>query len=317
MEAEIKENPVHVRRSLHSDIDMSSIVYPEKDPNFVPFGIYKDLLKIFASDVFAPVMIVGDSGNGKSFSVMQAIAQLKLGIISISMDASTTEDDLIGHYGLVDGNTVYEKGPVRIAAELGVPILLDEMDRANPAALICLNMLIDGFTVFDKKTGDNIVPKKGFKLIATANTKGQGDDTDRFITAGVLDEAFLERFPIMLEQGYPTAATEKKILSKLNSNDIFVENLVTWANATRKTYQSGAIENFITTRRLVFIAGKNYQIFGNEDKAVKHAIARFPQTVSDSFTELFEAINSNEYVDPFADEEEEGKKIYGDMTIPI
>lgn len=275
-----------------AEIRATALYYPEVSKNFVPFGVYSELSAVLSSNIYAPVMITGDSGNGKTFSVMQAAAKAKRAVVTCSIDYNTDDSDLIGKFGLVNGNTVYEKGPVRIAMETGSILLLDELDRGNPENLICLNALLDGYPVLDKKTGETITAKEGFQIVATANTKGQGDDSDRFVAAKVLDTAFLERFAVILEQGYPTAAVESKILGKVCEDEQFVECLVKWAQATRETYQSGGIEDFITTRRLVMIADKNYRIFGDRKKAVKAAIGRFNAMTRDAFMELYSAIDA-------------------------
>jgi hypothetical protein len=269
---------------------------PEKDSNFVPFGIYSDVKEIISSREFVPTMIVGESGNGKTKSVMMACASLKRTIINVSMDYTTTEDELFGKYALVDGNTIWEEGPVLVAMKTGSVLLLDELDRANPETLIGLNMVLDGYTYLCKKTGEYVKAAPGFTVFATCNTKCQGDASDRYVAAKVMDEAFLERFPIVLEQSYPTVNAEVKILSKICADAAFVESLVKWANVTRNTYKSGAITNFVTTRRLTFIAGTNFRIAKqNAVKAVEFGISRFDVELKESLLELFKAIHSGTY----------------------
>lgn len=271
---------------------------PAVNPNYVPFGVSKDLDNILKANIFAPVLITGDSGTGKTLAVLQAAAKAKRSVYPVSIDFSTTEDELIGKYTLVNGNTVYQKGAVREAMENGGILLLDELDRGNPESLICLNMIMDGYAYTDKKTGELIEPAEGFQIIATANTKMQGDDTDRFVSAKVMDEAFIERFPITIEQSYPSAAIEKRIVGKLTDDADFADKLVRWAQATRKTYEAGAIDNFITTRRLTFIAGKNMLITGGDKlKAVEYGVSRFPAELRDSFLELYKAVDSGAYVE--------------------
>lgn len=289
--AEIVNPPATVTASSIAAVRESALYFPKPSAEFVPFGIYRDLVQILSSNVYAPVMITGDSGNGKTFSVVQAAAVAKRAIVTASIDYNTDDASLIGKFGLVNGNTVYEKGPVRIAMETGSVLLLDELDRGNPENLICLNALLDGYPVLDKQTGETLFPAPGFMVVATANTKGQGDDSDRFVAAKVLDEAFLERFPVILEQGYPSAAIETKILKKVCDDDSFVESLVKWAQSTRETYNSGAISNFITTRRLKMIAGKNFKIFNDREAAVRMAVARFDEMTRDAFVELYKAID--------------------------
>ena len=279
---------------------------PAVNPNYVPFGVSRDLGNILKANIFAPVLITGDSGTGKTLAVLQAAAKAKRSVYPVSIDFSTTEDELIGKYTLINGNTVYQKGAVREAMENGGILLLDELDRGNPESLICLNMIMDGYAYTDKKTGELIEPAEGFQIIATANTKMQGDDSDRFVAAKVMDEAFIERFPITIEQSYPSAAIEKKIVGKLTDDTDFADKLVRWAHATRKTYDAGAIDNFITTRRLTFIAGKNMLITGGDKlKAVEYGVSRFPSELRDSFLELYKAVDSGVYQDDSAEESDD------------
>jgi len=271
-------------------------VIPEKDAAFVPFGVYSDVKEILASGEFVPTMVVGESGNGKTKSIVMACANQKRKLVNVSIDFTTTEDDLFGKYALIDGNTIWEEGPVLVAMKTGSVLLLDELDRANPEILIGLNMVLDGYTYLNKKTGEYVKAAPGFTVFATCNTKCQGDSSDRYVAAKVMDEAFLERFPILLEQSYPTASAEAKILGKICSDEAFITSLVKWANVTRNTYRSGAISNFITTRRLTFIASKNLKIArGDAVKAVEYGISRFDTELKESLLELFKAIHTGAY----------------------
>lgn len=271
-------------------------VIPEKDAAFVPFGVYTDVKEILASGEFVPTMVVGESGNGKTKSIVMACANQKRKLVNVSIDFTTTEDDLFGKYALIDGNTIWEEGPVLVAMKTGSVLLLDELDRANPEILIGLNMVLDGYTYLNKKTGEYVKAAPGFTVFATCNTKCQGDSSDRYVAAKVMDEAFLERFPILLEQSYPTASAEAKILGKICADEAFITSLVKWANVTRQTYRTGAITNFVTTRRLTFIAGKNLKIArGNAVKAVEYGISRFDTELKESLLELFKAIHSGAY----------------------
>lgn len=271
-------------------------VVPEKDPAFVPFGVYSDVKEILSSGEFVPTMVVGESGNGKTKSIVMACANQKRKMVNVSIDFTTTEDDLFGKYALIDGNTIWEEGPVIVAMKTGSVLLLDELDRANPEILIGLNMVLDGYTYLNKKTGEYVKAAPGFTVFATCNTKCQGDSSDRYVAAKVMDEAFLERFPILLEQSYPSASAEAKILSKICSDEGFITSLVKWANVTRNTYRSGAINNFITTRRLAFIASKNLKIArGDALKAVEYGISRFDSELKESLLELFKAIHTGVY----------------------
>ena len=262
---------------------------PQKDSGFVPFGNFTDLKKIISSKIFYPVFITGMSGNGKTFSVEQACASLNRELIRVNITIETDEDDLIGGFRLVDGNTVWHNGPVIEALERGAVLLLDEVDLASNK-ILCLQSILEGKGVFLKKTGKYVTPAPGFTVVATANTKGKGSDDGRFIGTNVLNEAFLERFALTFEQEYPTPAVEAKILSKMCDDDEFVTRLVDWADIIRKTFNDGGIDEIISTRRLVHIINA-YKIFGKRMKAIQSCVNRFDDETKESFLSLYEKID--------------------------
>jgi len=262
---------------------------PQKSDAFVPFGNFSDLKKILGSGIFYPVFITGMSGNGKTFSVEQACAALNKELIRVNITIETDEDDLIGGFRLVDGNTVWHNGPVIEALERGAVLLLDEVDLASNK-ILCLQSILEGKGVFLKKTGKYVNPAPGFTVVATANTKGKGSDDGRFIGTNVLNEAFLERFALTFEQEYPTPAVEAKILAKMCGDDEFVTRLVDWADIIRKTFADGGIDEIISTRRLVHIINA-YKIFGKRMKAIQSCVNRFDDETKESFLSLYEKID--------------------------
>mgnify|MGYP001479374124 CR=1 FL=1 len=264
---------------------------PTKDDSFVKFGNFGDVKKIIQSRLFYPTFITGLSGNGKTFSVEQACAQLGRELIRVNITIETDEDDLIGGFRLIDGNTVWHNGPVIEALQRGAVLLLDEIDLASNK-ILCLQSILEGKGVFLKKIGQWITPASGFNVIATANTKGKGSDDGRFIGTNVLNEAFLERFPVTFEQSYPTAATEGKILSKLCDDDQFTTKLVDWADIIRKTFYDGGVEEVISTRRLVHIV-KAYSIFGDKAKAIQVCLNRFDDETKQAFMDLYDKVDSD------------------------
>ena len=264
---------------------------PQKDAGFVPFGNFSDLKKIISSKIFYPVFITGMSGNGKTFSVEQACATLNRELIRVNITIETDEDDLIGGFRLVDGNTVWHNGPVVEALERGAVLLLDEVDLASNK-ILCLQSILEGKGVYLKKTGKYITPAAGFTVVATANTKGKGSDDGRFIGTNVLNEAFLERFALTFEQEYPTPSVEAKILSKMCDDDEFVTRLVDWADIIRKTFNDGGIDEIISTRRLVHIVNA-YKIFGKRMKAIQSCVNRFDDETKESFLSLYEKIDDH------------------------
>ena len=264
---------------------------PEIDETFFKFGNFADIKKVIQSKQFYPTFITGLSGNGKTFSVEQACAQLGRELIRVNITIETDEDDLIGGFRLVNGETVWHNGPVIEALERGAILLLDEIDLASNK-ILCLQSILEGKGVFLKKIGKWIDPASGFNVIATANTKGKGSDDGRFIGTNVLNEAFLERFPVTFEQEYPTAVTEQKILNKICKDEEFCKRLSDWADIIRKTFYDGGIEEIISTRRLVHIV-KAYSIFGDKAKSISVCVNRFDDETKQAFLELYDKVDAD------------------------
>ena len=269
---------------------------PEKDETFVKFGSFNDVKKIIQSKQFYPTFVTGLSGNGKTFSIEQACAQLGRELIRVNITIETDEDDLIGGFRLVDGATVWHNGPVIEALERGAILLLDEIDLASNK-ILCLQSVLEGNGIFLKKIGRFVRPARGFNVLATANTKGKGSDDGRFIGTNVLNEAFLERFPVTFEQEYPTVNNEVKILQAVSKtlgkvDEDFCKRLVDWADIIRKTFYDGGIEDIISTRRLVHII-RAYSIFKDKAKAMKVCINRFDDETKQAFMELYDKVDAD------------------------
>jgi len=269
---------------------------PEKDDTFVQFGNFKDIKRIIQSRLFYPTFITGLSGNGKTFSVEQVCAQLNRELIRVNITIETDEDDLIGGFRLVNGETAWHNGPVVEALERGAILLLDEIDLASNK-ILCLQSILEGKGVFLKKIGRFVKPAAGFNVVATANTKGKGSEDGRFIGTNVLNEAFLERFPVTFEQEYPSVVNEIKILDKVaqslgvdDSN--FCKRLADWADIIRKTFYDGGIEEIISTRRLVHII-RAYSIFNDKAKAIQVCVNRFDDETKQSFLELYDKVDAD------------------------
>ena len=277
-------------------------IVPVKDPVFVPWGHYKDIKQIVSSKQFYPIFITGLSGNGKTMNVQQACAQTKRECIRVNITIETDEDDLLGGYRLQDGQTVWQNGPVIEAMERGALLLLDEIDLASNKVM-CLQPILEGNGVFLKKINKFIAPAEGFNVIATANTKGQGSEDGKFIGTNILNEAFLERFPITVEQSYPTNKIENKILANVLSkrnltrkvDEEFANNLVTWADVIRKTFYEGGVDEIISTRRLVHII-EAFAIFKDKMKAIELCTNRFDTDTKTSFADLYTKIDGGEDV---------------------
>ncbi len=269
---------------------------PDKDLNYVPFGNFSDVKKIIQSSMFYPTFITGLSGNGKTLSVEQACAAAGRELIRVNITIETDEDDLIGGFRLVNGETVWHNGPVVEALQRGAILLLDEVDLASNK-ILCLQSILEGKGVFLKKIGKYVRRAPGFNVIATANTKGKGSDDGRFIGTNVLNEAFLERFALTFEQEYPTVAVEKKILEKASGSlgvldESFCENLANWADIIRKTFRDGGIDEVISTRRLVHIV-RAFAIWNDRLKAIKVCVNRFDEETKQSFLELYDKIDAD------------------------
>jgi len=281
-------------------------IVPNKDSTFVSFGNYPDLKSIIKSKIFYPVFITGLSGNGKTFGVTQACAENRRELIRVNITIETDEDDLLGGYRLKDGQTVWQNGPVIEAMERGAVLLLDEIDLASNK-IMCLQPILEGSGVYVKKINKFVKPVDGFTVVATANTKGQGSDDGKFIGTNVLNEAFLERFPITFEQSYPSAKVEEKILvntmgtfGKVDKE--FCQKLVTWADVIRKTYFDGGVDEIISTRRLVHIV-QAYNIFkANKMKAIEVCVNRFDDDTKNSFMELYSKVDAGATAEQISEE---------------
>ena len=301
-------------------------IIPTKDPVFVPWGYFKDIKSIVSSKQFYPIFITGLSGNGKTMNVSQACAQAKRECIRVNITIETDEDDLLGGYRLQEGQTVWQNGPVIEAMERGAILLLDEIDLASNK-IMCLQPILEGNGVFLKKINKFIKPAPGFNVIATANTKGQGSEDGKFIGTNILNEAFLERFPITVEQSYPTNKIESKILNNVMSekgltkkdDEKFSLNLITWADIIRKTFYEGGVDEIISTRRLVHIV-EAYTIFKNKMKAIEMCTNRFDVDTKTSFMDLYSKVDGGEDVstwnspvledEPDSDDSEEDNPSY-------
>jgi len=273
--------------------DLTSLI-PKKDSNFVPFGNFTDLENIIKSGIFYPAYISGPTGNGKSTMVEQICAKHKRPLIRINLNMMTDEEQLIGSKTLEDGNVEIVEGPVLIAMRNGTTLLLDEIDAGSANTLLCLQPILEGKPYYFKLKNEMIVPAEGFNVLATANTKGKGSDDGRYIGTNVLNEAFLERFAVTFEQEYPNAKVEVKIIKNLMEtyscvDEEFAENLVKWAEAIRRTFEDGGVDETITTRRMIHIV-RAFAIFKDRKKAVELCCNRFDSATKVAFQDLFEKV---------------------------
>lgn len=296
--SEPKEETNQVTQTV---FDSVQIEIPTKDKSYVSWGYFKDVKQIIESNAFYPIFIAGLSGNGKTMMVEQACASSKRKYVRVNITEETDEDDLIGGFRLINGETVWCDGPIPQAMKQGAICLIDEIDRGSNK-LMCLQAVLEGKPLYIKKTGAVVTPQLGFNVLATANTKGRGSDDGRFTGARILDEAFLERFIATLDQPYPTAAVEKKII--LNAMEVygnldgeFADKLVTWADIIRQTYNDGGVEDLISTRRLVHVA-RTYGIFGDRKKAIELCISRFDEDTRVAFLDLYTKVDSKAEAQP-------------------
>src|SRR5210317_737977 len=270
-------------------------IIPEKMSNYVPFGHFKDVENIIKSKIFFPVFVTGLSGNGKTLMIEQVCAKLKRELFRVNITIETDEDDLMGGHTLVNGNIVFREGPVIKAMRKGAVLLLDEVDLGFNK-MMCLQSVLEGKGYLIKKTGEWVTPAEGFTVLATANTKGQGSEDGKFIGTQIMNEAMLERFAITMQQEYPPVTTERKILAKEmeltgSVDQEFVEKLVDWADVIRKTFYEGAIDDVITTRRLVHIVNA-YRMFGDKLKSIQMCISRFDEETRNAVLDLYTKIDA-------------------------
>ena len=292
----VNESVVEETEAVMAYHNPTESLVPSKDPLYVPFGHFNDIYSIVKSGLYYPAFVTGLSGNGKTFMIEQACAKAKREFFRVNITVETDEDDLLGHYALIDGNTVWQDGPVVKAMERGAVLLLDEIDLAS-SKIMCLQPVLEGNGVFLKKVNRFVSPSKGFTVLATANTKGKGSEDGRFIGTNILNEAFLERFAITIEQEYPTPATEKKILVGIMQSlgcldDEFAQKLVDWADIIRKTFYDGGIDEIVATRRLVHIVNA-FKIFGDRMKAIQLCVNRFDDETKQAFLDLYTKVDGD------------------------
>jgi hypothetical protein len=278
-------------RSVNRSSAVTDNFVPAKIDGFVANGHYSDMKKVIAANQFYPMYIVGHSGNGKTVSVQQACAETKRELFRVNITVETDEDDLIGGFRLINGETVWNDGPVITAMRRGGVVLLDEVDLASNK-IMCLQPILEGNGVLLKKINEFVKPAAGFTVVATANTKGRGSEDGRYIGTNILNEAFLERFPIMFDTQYASESVEKKILAHHCDDKEFIEKLAVWSAAIRKSFDEGSIDNVITTRRLVHIVTA-YNIFGNRMKAIEYTTSRFEPEVNEAFIDLYTKVDEN------------------------
>ena len=276
-------------------VSNDEVFVPDYDDTFVPWGNFAEIVKVLKSGMFYPTFVSGLSGNGKTFQIEQACAKLNREYVRVQISPETDEDDLIGGFRLIKGETVFQKGPVIKAMEAGAVLMIDEIDRGTNK-IMCLQGVLEGKPVLIKKTGEVITPKDGFNIIATANTKGKGSEDGRYSGASVIDDAFLERFTITLEQTFPTMQTEEKIVMKHMQkfeaiDEEFAKLLVGWADAIRKTFYDEGIDEVISTRRLCHIV-QTFSIFGKRDKAIALCVNRFDDDTKTAFIDLYEKVDA-------------------------
>jgi len=293
----VNENPEEKKESkvIPFPVQTESFI-PDKDSHFVRFGHCKDVEQIVKSRIFYPTFVTGLSGNGKTFMVEQVCAKLNREMFRVNVTIETDEDDLLGHYLLKDGETVWQDGPVIQAMKRGAILLLDEVDLASNK-IMCLQPVLEGKGIFIKKINQWIRPVRGFNVFATANTKGKGSDDGRFIGTNILNEAFLERFAITMEQDYPSISVEKKILNAVLvslgcENEEFVDKLTNWADIIRKTFYDGGVDEIIATRRLVHICNA-YAIFGDKMKSIQMCVNRFDEETKSAFLDLYSKVDAD------------------------
>ena len=295
--AKPQQSPVAMKTEM-ADINLLGDdvkIVPEKMSNYVPFGHFADVKNIIKSKIFFPVFVTGLSGNGKTLMIEQVCAQLKRELYRVNITIETDEDDLMGGHSLENGNIIFREGPVVKAMRKGAVLLLDEVDLGSNK-LMCLQSVLEGKGYLIKKTGEWVTPAPGFTIVATANTKGQGSDDGKFIGTQIMNEAMLERFAITMQQEYPPVKTEKSILAKEmeltgSVDSDFVEKLVDWADIIRKSYYEGAIDDVVTTRRLVHIVNA-FRMFGDKIKSITMCISRFDEETRMSILDLYTKIDA-------------------------
>ena len=290
--------PVPIVIIPKTSTDISGSI-PTLKKHYVQWGNYKDVERLLASNKFFALYLTGDSGTGKDIMIEQACAKLGRAMIRVQITRETKEDQLVGSKSLVNGNIVYEDGPIVWAAENGACINLSEISAGDANELLCLQHVLEGDAFFVKSANKWVTPKAGFCVIATDNTKGMGSDSGKFVGTNILNSAFLERFKMTMEQQYPPVKIEREILAKemlRHKSEVdtkFIEELSDWVAVIRKTYMDEGIDEQITTRRACHIVDVHCNFFP-VDKAIQLCTARFDDTTQAAFLTLWEKMKTGE-----------------------
>jgi len=291
----------------------ATTLVPDRLKTYVPWGHHETCETVIKSGMFAPMYVTGLSGNGKTTMVMQACANLKRECFRVNITSATDEDDLLGGFRLINGNTVWQDGPVVAAMRQGAVLLIDEIDLGTHL-MMCLQSVLEGKGVFLKKINEFVTPAAGFTIFATANTKGKGSDDGRFAGTNVMNEAMLDRFDWTLEQEYAPKGTEKKILLKKmkefgNVDPDFATKLTNWADTIRKAFTDGIVDEIITTRRLENVC-KAFAIFKDRETAINMALARFDDDTKVAFRDFYAKMD-----DSVSDSPEQGNEIFEPSSV--
>ena len=311
------QKPKTITKVAESKPQVTLSLIPKKDPQYVTWGHFKDIKSILESKIFYPIFVTGLSGNGKTSMIREVCAKLKRDMIRVNITVETDEDDLLGGFRLIDGETVWQDGPLVVAMKQGAIALIDEVDLASHK-IMCLQPIMEGQPIYLKKINEVVYPQPGFNIVATANTKGKGSEDGRFMGTNILNEAFLDRFSATFYQEYPSPSQEAKILKKQFAmheiqEDTFVDNLVKWADVIRRSFKEGAVDEIITTRRLIDIT-KTFSIFKDKMKSVVLCLERFDDETRESFVDFYTKVDAGVSLDdlmnpaPEVEEVEEEKE---------
>ena len=318
------QKPKTITKVAESKPQVTLSLIPKKDPTYVTWGHFKDIKSILESKIFYPIFVTGLSGNGKTSMIREVCAKLKRDMIRVNITAETDEDDLLGGFRLIDGETVWQDGPLVVAMKQGAIALIDEVDLASHK-IMCLQPIMEGQPIYLKKINEVVYPQPGFNIVATANTKGKGSEDGRFMGTNILNEAFLDRFSATFYQEYPSPSQEAKILKKQFAmheiqEDTFVDNLVKWADVIRRSFKEGAVDEIITTRRLIDIT-KTFSIFKDKMKSVVLCLERFDDETRESFVDFYTKVDAgvslDDLMNPAPEREEVEEEEKEDEAVPF